>query len=181
MSKEFTPVWSDSTPAEVALPPPRVFDVRSYSEGGSRGVYIGREMPASASRPARAASEWANAEKLDKDTPDARAGAVRRYCFKMLESPERYRLGSLAGLDLLCWCAPKLCHGEGIAALIAVTRFYGSTCPHCKASVLSWLNWHAGLSRFTEAWVCASRLCGRRGDAVRTLPALMIEAQPMLL
>lgn len=176
-AKEFTPVWSDAKPLEVVLQVPRVLNVNQ----GFDGLYIGREMPASGTRPARAASEWANTEKLTEDNPEARARAVFRYCFKLLDNPERHRLGELAGFDLLCWCAPKLCHGDGIAALIAVTRFYGSTCPHCGTRVYSWLNWHAGLSRFTEAWVCQAKHCGRRGDAVRPLPALMLEAQPMLL
>ncbi len=189
--KECTFVWSEAVPAEIPLAPPRTLNVKDAGlkrAGDGRaiipapGLYIGREMRQTGTVPTLSASDWRNEHKPASDSTIDRAAAIRRYIEALLESPIRARIGELAGRDLLCWCAPKLCHGNALEQLTACTRFYGAACPHCGTIVDSFLNWHEGLQVLSEAWVCRSKACGRRGDARREVPqCLSPDAQPLLL
>lgn len=169
-----SPLWSTSAPHEVSLESPIVLNIRDTKEG----TYIGREMP----KQGLAGSEWANTEKLEADTPDARFAAIRRFVVRLLDDDIRSRLGSLAGQRLLCWCSPKLCHGDALAELVQATKFYGAKCPHCQGPVASFLNWHERLQVLAEAWVCQSKTCGRRGEGRRRIPrCLQSASEPLLL
>ena len=182
--------WSTLAPEEIELPPPRVLNLKTIRDTAGAAityaaavkldpafVYIGRDMPAHG----LAGSEWANMVKLAEDTPEARAEAVREYVRRKLDDPNRCDLGALAGRSMICWCAPKICHGDALAELIKCTRFYGSKCPHCGAPVKSFLTWHEGLQVLAEAWVCTARQCDRRGERRREIPSCLLTAQPMLL
>lgn len=69
-------------------------------------VYIGRPSP------------WGNPFKLEQDTDEARASALKQYEAWLVEQPHLMgRLDSLRGKTLGCWCAPKACHGDVLARL----------------------------------------------------------------
>lgn len=184
------PAWSTLAPEEIDLAPPRVLNLKTIRDGMPGATtyaaavkaqpsfhYIGREM-----RPhGLDGSEWANTVKLAEDTPEARATAIRQFVVQLLDNPNRCELGILAGRDLLCWCSPKLCHGDAIAELIARTKFFGAKCPHCSGPVKSFLNWHEGLQVLAEAWVCQAKECGRRGERRRSAPSCLLTEQPLLL
>lgn len=73
-----------------------------------RYIYIGRanatyKLPASI---------WANPFKLAKDTPDNRAAVLEQYRAHLAASGLIDRVGELRGKILVCWCAPKACHGD---------------------------------------------------------------------
>lgn len=184
------PSWSQLAPEEIELPPPRVLNLKAIREGVPAAItyaaaaklepsffYIGREMR----QHGLDCSEWANLAKITEDTPEARAWAVRDYALRKLDDPNRCDLGSLAGRSLLCWCAPKICHGDALVELIKCTRFYGGKCPHCRHPVKSFLNWHEGLQVLAEAWVCTATQCGRRGERRREIPPCLLTAQLLLL
>ncbi len=184
------PSFSTLAPEENDLAPPRVLNLKTIRDGmpGTTPYaaavkaqpsfyYIGREMRAHGLD----GSEWANTVKLAEDTPEARAAAIRQFVVQLLDNPNRCDLGKLAGRDLLCWCSPKLCHGDALAELIRRTKFFGAKCPHCSGPVKSFLNWHEGLASFVEAWVCQAKTCGRWGERKREIPSYLLTSQPMLL
>lgn len=90
-------------------------------------AYIGRENPAH-NLPE---SEWANPYRVKKESD--REGVIERYrhelesaLFDQPETPAaekhqrelRGRLLALRGMTLVCWCAPRACHGHVLAELI---------------------------------------------------------------
>jgi hypothetical protein len=185
----FTPKQSALCPPERTLDPPRVLNIRepgAVKDERPNGLYIGRAMkkcsqPGGNFIPALPASEWENPHKITADTPAERAAAVRKYIVGVLEDAKRRRIGELAGQSLICWCSPKLCHGNALAELVALTKFYGGKCPHCESPVDSFLNWHEGLFVMAEAWVCRRRSCERWGEARRPVPSCLLREQPLLL
>lgn len=185
------PGWKNqilTPPDHVDLAPPLVVNINHLGNGAAQSYlqritadgarYIGRDMPAQG----LVGSEWANTVKLAADTPEARSDAIRAFLTGLLMNPARSGIGSLAGRRLACWCAPKLCHGHGLVELVAATKFYGVKCPKCGGPTKSFLNWHAGLQSFREAWICQDfRKCEAWGDEARPIPSLLIASQPMLL
>lgn len=101
------------------------------------GIYIGRKF---AGRPA---SEWANPFRVGDDTPENRRNAVWLYFRMIMDNPLRMRIHELRGQPLLCWCAPKLCHGHALAFILAHQEFHATPCPRCNAPLASRMNWHA--------------------------------------
>lgn len=62
-------------------------------------VYIGRP------------SKWGNPYVIGRDGD--RATVIAKYENYLLNSPELLgQLDELRGKDLVCWCAPKPCHGD---------------------------------------------------------------------
>ncbi len=184
------PLWSTLAPEEIDLTPPRVLNLKAIRDAMPGATtyaaaakaqpsfrYIGREMKPHGLE----GSEWANTAKITEDTPEARAAAIREFVVQLLDNANRSELGILAGRDLLCWCSPKLCHGDALAELIKRTKFYGSKCPHCSGPVKSFMNWHEGLQVLAEAWVCQAKECSRRGERRRDVPSCLLTAQPFLL
>jgi hypothetical protein len=68
-------------------------------KGSARGVYIGRP------------SKWGNPFAMRDESDRERVIALfEQY---LLNSPELLaQLGELKGQDLVCYCAPKACHGD---------------------------------------------------------------------
>jgi len=63
----------------------------------SGAVYVGRGSP------------WGNPFRVGRDGD--RETVVRLYCEWVLEQPDLMaRIHELRGKDLVCFCAPKLCH-----------------------------------------------------------------------
>jgi len=66
---------------------------------GVASVYIGRP------------SKWGNPFPLYGE--QFRDEVIAQYEQYLLNSPELLaQLGELKGQDLVCWCAPKACHGD---------------------------------------------------------------------
>ena len=70
-------------------------------------VYVGRP------------TKWGNPLTLRRDTDEDRIEVIGRYIDYLRTQPELVRAmrSELAGRDLACWCAPKRCHAEVIAAI----------------------------------------------------------------
>jgi len=67
-------------------------------------VYIGRP------------SKWGNPFRIGKD--GTRREVIGRYRDYVLSTPELYHnLEALRGKDLVCWCAPDMCHGDVLLEL----------------------------------------------------------------
>jgi hypothetical protein len=91
---------------------------------GDSGEYIGRSMKN------RAGSPLANPYRLkDESQRDMVIRHYRTWLWKKIQArdakvmAELWRLRDLAlrpeGVVLLCWCAPKACHGDVIASALA--------------------------------------------------------------
>lgn len=82
-------------------------------------VYIGR-FNATYNLPE---SPLHNPFKLDRDTPENRAGVLEQYRAVLRKSlevqPALYDiLKSYKGKTLVCWCTPKICHGDVLVEII---------------------------------------------------------------
>lgn len=92
------------------------------SAGASRDIYIGR---ATSGRPA---SPLANPFPMRHESDrDASVAKYRVWLWNQMQIPSspalaelnRIRqLASVESINLLCWCAPKKCHGDIIVAAI---------------------------------------------------------------
>lgn len=93
-----------------------VVNVRNLKRGwenDDRYVYIGRSCYG------LTGNGWGNPIKLHEDTPLARFALIEAYkrwfmADEQCELRER-ALRELPGKILVCWCAPKLCHGDVLA------------------------------------------------------------------
>ncbi len=88
-----------------------VINLRGQELGDA--VYIGRAV----SRRGLKHSPWANPYRMTKQT--TREEAIEKYRQHLRENPdlvERARR-ELKGKTLACWCAPKPCHGDVLAAV----------------------------------------------------------------
>jgi len=72
-------------------------------------VYIGRRNPRYRLR----ASKWANPFIPRRQTHEQHAEVVARYEQHLHESGLIKDVGELRGKDLVCWCSPLPCHGDG--------------------------------------------------------------------
>jgi hypothetical protein len=92
---------------------PKVLNIRDGSFPGA--VYIGRRDR----RSGRQASKWRNRFIIGKD--GSREEVIAKFERWLHDDPEGQRLlreiGELRGQDLLCWCAPKACHGDVLLRL----------------------------------------------------------------
>jgi hypothetical protein len=87
---------------------PRVLNYRR--DGLPPGaVYIGRAMP----RYGLPASKWANPFRLRRNAShEERAEVIAKYERRLVDSGLIDDVRELSGKDLVCWCAPKPCHGD---------------------------------------------------------------------
>ena len=101
--------------------PPRVVNIRDYAPGAlpADAVYIGRSSPIYG----LPSSKWSIHIPMKGQEPStgeqrSRAWALARYREHLLSRPDLLAaLPELAGKTLLCWCAPKPCHGDVLAEL----------------------------------------------------------------
>lgn len=109
------------------MKPPRVLNMTTDTIPPG-ALYIGRQMPASATRSALVGSVWANHHKIISDRERLKAldlyladlrGTMGVQTTPAHPTPLLCRLHELADRDLVCWCRPKLCHGHVLAALVA--------------------------------------------------------------
>jgi hypothetical protein len=100
------------------------------------GLYIGRKFGGFNG------SDWANPFTISEDTEELRKDALWKYLQHILRSPMRFQLDELrAAPALVCWCAPKLCHGHVLLWLLTQQHFRGP-CIRCGQSVESRMNMH---------------------------------------
>jgi hypothetical protein len=75
-------------------------------------VYIGRYYPG---KPFFPASRWRNPFKVGQD--GTREGAIEKYRQYILQKPKLLaQIPDLKRKRLGCWCKPKACHGDLLAA-----------------------------------------------------------------
>ncbi len=89
------------------MPHERVLNRRLRSARG-RGVYVGRP------------TKWGNPVKLHKDDRLHRVACLRAYACYLDGRPQLVEeaRAELAGRELVCWCAPKLCHADVLARVV---------------------------------------------------------------
>jgi hypothetical protein len=91
---------------------PKVLNIRDGSIPPD-AVYIGRRVRRWQE------SKWRNRFVIDKD--GSREEVIAKFERWLHDDPEGQRLlgdiGELRGQDLLCWCAPKACHGDVLLRL----------------------------------------------------------------
>jgi hypothetical protein len=100
---------------------PRVLNIRDLPGFANRkpivpsgAVYIGR---ASGWYDLRR-SDWANLPLPQNSTPEERDQSIADYEARLRCDPVKMaRLSELRGHDLVCWCAPKRCHGDVLLRL----------------------------------------------------------------
>lgn len=127
------------------------------------GIYIGREWAG------RRASEWANQFRPASNGDMDRQKAVWSYLVDLMDKPLRLRIHELRGQDLLCWCAPKLCHGHALAFVLANQHFHEAPCRWCGEPLVSRMNFwsQGGWSMLYEQGICRKPGCGYYGFAHR--------------
>lgn len=78
-----------------------------------RYVYIGRRN----GRYNLPESKWANPFRVMRETPAHRNFAISQYASVMRAkiSGGELDIADLRGKVLVCWCAPKACHGDWLA------------------------------------------------------------------
>lgn len=92
------------------------WDQKTATWDDARFLYIGRRgyvhnLPA---------SRWCNPYPMENEADRAAViAAYRQYITQQLaQYPERYNLDELRGKTLVCWCAPKPCHGDVLLELL---------------------------------------------------------------
>ena len=79
-------------------------------------VYIGRKVSRGGYK--LQASKWANPFKIGRD--GTREEVIAKYREYVLQRPELMAaLHELRGKNLVCWCAPKACHGCVLIELLS--------------------------------------------------------------
>lgn len=112
--------------------PPPVVNANEIRDG----LYIGRRFGG------YEASHWANPFLVGKDTEENRKTAIWKYVLHILDSPMRFHLDQLRQADrLICWCAPKLCHGHVLQWIMEHQQFR-APCNKCGEPLLSKMNIH---------------------------------------
>jgi hypothetical protein len=115
-------------------------------------IYIGRRE----STRALPDSPWRNPYVIKEDTESARREAIQK-CLVHLSGPQILKIGSLKGKTLGCWCKPKLCHGDALAAIADLCVHHEGSCPECGGTVKSGIVCSLA-TRSSEMWNCTS--CG---------------------
>lgn len=131
------------------------------------GLYIGRTFGGFM------ASRYANRFSVGEDTWENRIWAVWRFLGGFLEEDARKHMGDVhEAKRLVCWCAPKFCHGHALAWMVAHSEMFGSPCPGCGKTRRSWWNCH---SRKADRLVIHEEsrcICGghQMGDCIELQP-----------
>jgi Domain of unknown function (DUF4326) len=89
---------------------PRVYIYR-HNDAPADAVYIGRAAPRYGLR----ASTWANPFKVA--VHGDRNQVIELYRRHLYDNGLIADIGELTGRDLLCWCAPRRCHGDVLLEL----------------------------------------------------------------
>lgn len=152
--------------------PARVVNILTTTAGKWR--YIGRAMPSKGLN----ASRWANTFRIEKDTPEARADALKAYLFRLHATGLFYHVAELRGEALGCFCHPKACHGDILATLANSLQYHGARCPDCGAKVKSSPMQRKEAFRLAEYWRCPS--CHAYGFEEIGTVQLLPEATPTL-
>lgn len=137
-------------PTSLHLPPTTVVNVTT-APAGIRWQYIGRDFPRMNLR----ASKWANVNKIDKDTPQARRDAIRGFITRLTTTGLIYHVAELRGEALGCFCHPKPCHGHTLAALANILQFHKAPCPQCGQPVKASPMMKREKNRLAEFWKCS--------------------------
>jgi hypothetical protein len=91
-------------------------DLIEWAKENGRAVYIGRENK----RRGLSASIWANRHPMRDETQ--RDTVCEAHAADVAANPElRAQIGGLCGKVLVCYCAPKRCHGDELARLANAT------------------------------------------------------------
>jgi hypothetical protein len=97
---------------------PKVLNVRHLQELPPGAVYIGRAVPRHPKAWVHVGSKWANEFKIGRD--GTRDEVIAKYRTWICDQPDLLAaLDELEGHDLVCWCAPKPCHGDVLLELLA--------------------------------------------------------------
>lgn len=122
-------------------------------------------------------SKWHNPFKLTKE--EDRPIVLARYRIWLLNQPSLMRaLPELRGLRLACWCSPRQCHGDVLAALAnsaaandAQPRPAGATPIWIDASIRAY--WATEVAMGSPALARLADICRARGwDYAATVEAL---------
>lgn len=126
LARAFAELAQQQAAAASAQPPALLTNWNKVAQHWDKGsqrwtkpglVYIGRAMP----RFKLPASRWANPFRINEDTEAARLDVLDLYD-DWLRQPDqaglRTRLPELRGMTLVCWCAPRRCHGEVLIELL---------------------------------------------------------------
>jgi len=98
------------------------------------GLYIGRAFAGFE------ASPFLNPFSVGEDTPQNRIEAVWKFTKWFLNQPQRFELDQIRNAkQVVCWCAPSLCHGHVLAWLVAHQKFRGP-CVMCGEPMVSKMN-----------------------------------------
>jgi hypothetical protein len=94
---------------------PRVLSFHHYKRYGlpPGAVYIGRASPRYGLR----ASKWANPFMIERDGARDEVIALYERWLRDERPDLMAALPELCGADLVCWCAPKRCHGDVLVRL----------------------------------------------------------------
>jgi hypothetical protein len=92
---------------------PRVLNYKTHG-CPDNAVYIGRPVPSKRIR----GSKWANPYPLRRNaSPEQRVEVIAKYELYLYDSGLIKNVHELRGNDLVCWCAPKPCHGDVLLRL----------------------------------------------------------------
>jgi hypothetical protein len=94
---------------------PKVLNAHDFKGRPPGAIYIGRYHPRFGS------SKWRNCfEMRDQNDDIERAEVIAKYRAWICDQPKLLAaLPELEGHDLICWCAPKPCHGDVLLELLA--------------------------------------------------------------
>lgn len=125
-------------------------------------IYIGRRIP---SMGIMEDSPFANPFKVEVDNPGNRLDAIALYRDHILASDgTRAKLGGLrTAKALVCWCAPKICHGLVLLELAEAMRHHDRECGDgCNGTLKSVPKYvRDGNGRIFESYQCNK--CGWKG------------------
>ncbi len=85
---------------------PKVLNKHTHKDQNIRAVYIGR------------GSKWGNPFVIGKD--GNREEVIAKYLVWIMGQPDKVAQAKLelAGKDLVCFCAPRPCHGDILIKLV---------------------------------------------------------------
>lgn len=86
---------------------PKVYN-KYHKDAPKDAIYIGRP------------SKWGNPYEIGRDgTRDEVVEKYRQFAIEHIHTSDLFvkDLEELRGKDLVCWCAPKLCHGHILLSL----------------------------------------------------------------
>lgn len=130
----------------------KVINVRGLPRSDLPCIYVGRAMPGLAGH------ELGNPFRLTRESDrDACLDQYKDWLFGLPDWQEKVdRLAQKVketGLPLGCWCAPKTCHADLLAALIDL-RLSGATDANYEMVVPFWIDTDAYTDRDREMFVC---------------------------